>query len=123
MYCKSTAKTMQYSSLWLHFIHLYVILCSVFSQPFGHSGGWYVVFSRCKRRECRYRGPAGMYLGVSFSCAHCFPFQSKKGHPLFPAIQTEHGSVLACKVRICFSCSQGFRVVSRKRDSLLLLQE
>lgn len=47
--------------------------------------------------------------------AHYFPFQSTKWDHLFPAIQTGHRSVLACKVRVCFSCTRGFGVGAGKQ--------
>lgn len=44
--------------------------------------------------------------------AHYVPFQSTKWDQLFPVIQAGHRSVLACQVRVCFSCRQGFGVAS-----------
>lgn len=49
----------------------------------------------------------------SISChARYVPFHSTKWDQLFPVIQTGHRSVLACQVRVCFSCRQGFGVAS-----------
>lgn len=122
MYCKSIAETMQYTSLWLHFILLYVILCSVFSQWFGRCGAWYLVFSRCKRHEHRY-GSCWDVPGGWFLLCPLLPLSRHTMAPAVPCYPKGHGSVLACQVRICFSCTQGFRVVAGKLDSLLLLLE
>lgn len=66
-------------------------------------------------------GPAGMYLGDVSPVSAASPFTAQNGTCCSLPSRTGHGSVLACKVRVCFSCTQGFRVVTGKQDNLLLL--
>lgn len=66
---------MQYSSLWVRFILLYVILYSVFSQPFGTVvvGIWYSVDAKDMSTGM---GPAGLYLGLVSPVPVAFPFRA-----------------------------------------------
>lgn len=66
-------------------------------------------------------GPAGMYLGVVSPVSTASPFPAQNGTCCSLPTKTGHGSVLAFKVKICFSCTQGFRIVTGKQDNLLLL--
>lgn len=77
------AETMHYSSLWLHCILSYMILCSVFSQPFEQCGGWYLVFSRYKRCEHRY-GSCWDVPGDRFLLCLLLPLSEHKMAPVVP---------------------------------------
>lgn len=61
------------------------------------------------------RVPLECALGSVSPYGHYFPFQSTEWHQLFPGIQTGYRSVLACKVRVCFSSTQGFGVGAGKQ--------
>lgn len=61
-------------------ILFFLILKHVFSEPFGYCGGWYSVFCRGSRFECRGRGPTGMCLGgLSPLMTVTSPFRAQNG--------------------------------------------
>lgn len=61
------------------------------------------------------RVPLEHAMGSLCPYARYFPFQSTKRDQLLLVIQTGHHSVLACEVRVCFSCTRGFGVAAGKQ--------
>lgn len=101
---------MQQSSLWSRFI-----LPRKWYQAmvFLSCGGWCLVFSRCRRSECRCEGPTGTCLGV------CVPL-----HPLCPLSKHKMGVTVPCHLHRTPVCLLGkWDFVSPALGALGLWQE
>lgn len=79
-------------------------------------GGWCLVFSRCRRSECRCEGPTGTYVpwGLCPPTPIMSPFKAQNGS-YCSLSSTQDTSVFAWQVRLCFSCTWGFGVVAGKQ--------
>lgn len=86
------------------------------SEPFEHCGG----FVSCSADADGMNAdvdPAGMYLGLVSPVPMASPVRAQNANTVL-AVQTGHGSVLACKGRICFFCLSRLKSCGGKAGQL-----